>query len=1039
MSNIQNQPTGNAGGDKKPRLGDHNSGFYNCSSFAALVKAKDLFNNINKPKLKEYITVGSMYSKKALWLPLEVVMPNFIKANPVFNQPFGNKIHIDRFFPMVMCISKINLDEHLDYIYDDINVYDKCQRFTNSMLNHIREQKDANIDTDYVFNENNIEECTDHETGRKIMEDGDVLVVFVTIFNALQMIANKDMTLRYSDMNTFDDSKVTLGGITAVKRFFSSERNAPPKNKKKDSEPWIYSPEDADKKKGTNYKLGHSKVVLYEHRHMIRMLFKFGKGDNNAPCEERDVDDTTFEMDLLRSICSGIHPSGPGALGLLGSLVTYNCLVNTIIPSERNKDVVADPLVIWTIFDANYLSEFAAPNISYLTVCESGKEPKLKFHMKSRNNLTNLFFTSSKECLSICGMVLYLAEKICRIRCKEHVIQNVCIRCKACEDCNSGEQCALKWVELFTDKISLKNALTDPKKMAVQGPSSKTFNVTLITEYNSKATIMGAMTSKPDANQQLNASIPFITAYHETFKKFKNSFDNQTKILNEKKQQPGLCLNILNNILKDIKTYVYENRHLQTIPNKRSFAHNKKLECILTDNEGGIPKLSMGMLSFSLSQSKVLLFIAKFAIYNNCKLDNFVTNTSVCREFCLTALGKTSIGSFIEKVSDSTFRLKNYQVRPYIHPDTQEEINIGCPPKEDKLCEIFGLGCKAVNRFKMYCGTTKPIDNISCKNSTWSMDIRSDNTTITKEQRDSITSIVNIIIKNKCIKFEHKKHSSMREIVDTLSEPLGQFYYKELSNLRNFKDFLELYIVGLLMVSNDYIAKQNDYFDGISLPRFGEIVNHSELNSDIMNETFLFGGPTILFTRVEIDTFTANITNEKQKFLVCTLREMSKTNIFLPPHVQGTYTHNLRGVFVPIKQIYSGSDPNDAKQDTLDVEISAMYQMNYMNMISHFVNKSSVFAKRVRENNRLEDDDIITEDMMLEMFTNYNATSLIDDKYMLEIAKNIENPDKMTQIETEARNNLMDEEDLGEEVQTIEDDEDSRAQAVALIDDLDNY
>ena len=297
--------------------------------------------------------------------------------------------------------------------------------------------------------------------------------------------------------------------------------------------------------------------LVQEYRNIIRQMFQFGKGGvgRRAPLEEQN-NDKTFEMDLLKMIVSSTPPDGDGTLGAVAANMQYLGSVNTVVTSNQGKEVLGGPEVMWSMFVVSHLGTMTAASISYLTIQAGSSQGgrgggnSLRYHTNSGSALTSLQRTACKESTTMCGLVLYLAQRLCMKRIDDIMKSNCIAVSKECSECNAGAQCALTWSNSFTHNISMGSSLTDASKRAKMGAGADTYNNVFITEYNNTGGLIG------NAGQdRVKAADGFNAAHQKTYGLYKDSLSNTSnKSANE--AVPGMFKEI-----KSVSDYVISGSH----------------------------------------------------------------------------------------------------------------------------------------------------------------------------------------------------------------------------------------------------------------------------------------------------------------------------------------------------------------------------------------------------------------------------------------------------------------------------------------------
>lgn len=961
-------PSTSFDGQESQKLTDVNSAAYNCHSFAVKVAKRDLFTSESNNLFRTYLATISQLDPRVMWLPTEVIMPSFFKVNTIFYKTF-QKYYMDRPMPVTMCVSKTPLKEELNAIFEEHegDVHDICTEFCNSLKSHTTEQFPETAEP--LQGISNILEDRD-------LGDDEVLLVFNTVFNVIHMLANGDTLVRYSKETECID--LTLGkslSVPAIKIYTSDKNSAAER----------YSLDTDTVTKKSLYVLGLGPVVFQEYRHIIRQMFKFGKGDVGSRDDTAESEDEEFESDLLTMLVSSAPPKSPGAIGIVAASLQYNGMINTIVPNSREREFLGSPETIWAMFVVNHVGAFSAPTISHVTVVDSKKEKVLKYHMKSRNPLTNMQFTASRESRTTCGLVLYLQQRLCKARCSISYLNSISKRSKDCEICNFGVNCAMAWTMAFTSAGALIDGVTDSKKSASVGPGSTTVNVSFVSEYNNQASLIGSI-----GHDKTKAAPAFITAHHLTMERFKDSFHP------DKESSGRDVVLYMYALLKLVSEYVKRGEHKQPLLFRKDCKGNK-IETVLTDNDGGVPKLSLGLCSMMMAKSKVVTYLSRIAMVVNCKLREFTEKPTNGFNDATSAVASKNIGVYSVKKDQPKTNMKKFFIHPTVAADTDETMDVNRPPVDASI-DVLNVYTKTTNKFKMLNGILKGADETS-NSYNGGMEFDGLDSNLSNQQSENIKSALSWIIVREVPSFKSSNWGkSINSLVKTLlAAPMGQFNAKELA-VSEWEKFLSLYVAGLLMVSHDFYIKSNSYFDGMSIPKFAQLVNAHKVLLDPMSRQFLSKGPAWVFARCKTNSFEANVEGVKNKYISCSLGEFSQLNHFVGNNVMSLSNLPISGVFIPIVQKFSGDDGNRVNVDELCQDIITLASKSLLERCMTVKQNATSYIVKIRERHSLSEDDPVTFDHVVDLFNAYSAGVLLDDPDFMELVKCINNPEDMSRI-----------------------------------------
>lgn len=941
--------------ENKTGLTESNSASYNTSSFAFRVKKEDVFTDQTIAVYRMFPAALSALDDRVMWLPANALLPNFYYPNKIFFKTFMGR-HRDAEMPIVMCVGKQSLGPELARIYEDTDVVKSQKDLLESLVAHTTEP----------FSNEVPERASIAGYLEDTLEDDEVLLVYDTLLNLIHRLGNDDLSLEYSKETACND--VTVGSaikplsiFTGVKR--STERytpQAPPSN-----------PDPAV--------MGTGRVIMREFRHLIRMMLKFGKGDTgSSKDEETDAQDTAFEAVLLSMIAKNSPPPGPGALGMVASYFQLMGVTNTISKYGRKYDLDACHTAVWDMLAVCNLTAFSAPTVSYVTTSDKGTN----HHTKTANPLTNLQFTAARECRTYTRLILYLAKRTCLIRCPKSTRTAVIDRSKRCESCNSGENCAMAWVCTMNECGDLSASLTDAKKRSMEGPSSRNYSQVFISEYNDQASVLGSTgTEKEKAGK----------GYIEAYGKAVECLETSLKVARDGTSSQALTA--LGAALIKAQDYIAGAEHGVALMH-RTQCTNVKLETVLTDNEGGVQKMSLGLLSVPLFRSKVLTYLLRFACQVNWKLAEFVQKPTQGLSDAHSAVASKNVGVYSAKKDQSQILMKAYYLHPSVNQETEEVYDVNTAPKITPVTDINQVNVKTTNKYKMLNGVLKAATEYE-GSAGGGMAFGATPAILSPKQRASVKSSVNWTLLKLCPGFSSKKVAkSLDGLVDTLlATPMSVYNHDELL-VDDWKSLLGLFVMGSMMAANHFQIRTNNYYCGVSVPKFASLESAKKVTLEPVCRKFLFAGPTLVYAKTKVDSFKAKVSGENVTFVSCTMNRFNPLKQFIGSNMLSLNNSTMAGVFLPLKSDYKSA----VEVDEMCREIVLLGEMSRAERCDSVFKNAQAFVAKIRETNHLGEDETITYDHVYSLFEQYSAQVLLDDDDLKDMVTHITNTDYMAAV-----------------------------------------
>lgn len=931
-------------------LTDKNAAVYNTAFFAIKAKKHEVFSEAAAKGYEKYLPALSMLDDRIMLLPTGQLEPSFYLPNKVFHKSFLGGRHLDREMPIVMCVSKTSLKDAYDNIYGQ-GAAEATADMIKSLQSHTLTAFCDEIQA-------KVEDPSAYLEGISLGDD-EVVLVFSTIIDTLHRLANNDINFKFTKETECTD--VTLGphSIKALSIFTGEKKSA--------------EKYPVQKEAPGPLTMATGPALMWELRYILRAALKFGKGDTGTSKDEEGAD-ATFESDLLTIIAGSTPPARPGALGLVSAYFHILGVANTITKTDRKYEIDTDTTAVWSMFAQVNLGSMTAMTVSHITCKDKG----LKFHSKSANPLTNLQVTASRGSRTYCGLVLYLAKRVCQSRCSSSTLASVVNRSKQCYDCNSGENCAMAWTCVMTDSSSLAFSLTDAKKASMDGPSSGRVDQVFISEFNDQASPLGGAGSKNSA--QKNAGKGFIEAHKKAMSYLSGALRvNKDGTSREAVMELGKAL---------IKAQEYINGAEHRVPlMHRGECIGTKLETVLTDSDGGVPKMSLGLMGVPLARSKVLTYLSRIACNGNYKLAEFAAKPTLGLTEATSAVASKNIGVYAVKKDQDQVSVKTFFLHPAVQQDTDEVFDVNTEPKVMTVT-VPGVTVKTTNKYKALNGVMKASDDCSVSFG-GGMDFGAVTPAITPAQRASLRSSITWALLKAKSNFDGKAvEKSIESLINTvMAQPLGLFHNADLM-MWDWDSLLSMFVYGAMMVANGYLVKPNFHFDGMTVPRFAMLASASKVELEPVSQRFLASGPTLVYARTRVDSFTGNVMGKATRFVSCSMSRFNTLKQFIGGNMLALNNTTMTGVFLPLKSTYAGGDHGFDMDETCK-EISNMSGLSKLERCESVSRNAPAFIAKIRETNALEEGAEITFDHVYELFVQYSAQVLLDDPDMADMASHI--------------------------------------------------
>ena len=536
------------------------------------------------------------------------------------------------------------------------------------------------------------------------------------------------------------------------------------------------------------------------------------------------------------------------------------------------------------------------------------------------------------------------------------------------------------------------SSLTDASKRAKMGAGADTYNNVFIAEYNNTGGLIG------NAGQDhVKAADGFNAAHQKTYGLYKDSLSNTSN-----KSANEAVLGMFKEI-KSVSDYVTSGSHgVETMT--RDQCRDTKLESVLTDNEGGISKLSMGMLSMALIKAKVVTYMSRLVVNNGYKLDEFANKSKEAYTDAKEAVASKNIGVYSKKEHQENITVKLCNLGPVANMETGEEHNINIRPGK-KQCSVSNVYTKTTNKYKKLNGILQPADERSnmCGGG---IAYCGDTAILTTRQATSLRKTIGYVLTRRFPGFVVKKH---KKAIDSLLRdpafalPMSQFSASALE-AATWENLVSIYICGLLLTTNNYLAKPpakaNNPYDGFLIPKFGQLKGAAEVTIEPMSHALFGRNPRLVYARTKVTVFTAKSgTASAQKYVSCTLGQVHNMNQFMGHAYLYTVNQDISGVFVPLKKTFNGGgDDNSLRADNLSGEIQGLFGMSTHEKCCAIQRHAHSYLEKARDIYNLSEGSEVSFGQLLEVFGMYDPALLLDDADVKELVECLSNRAQMAEV-----------------------------------------
>ncbi|KAK3795653.1 hypothetical protein RRG08_043883, partial [Elysia crispata] len=964
------------------KLTEDNCAMYSTLKFVIVVKRSDLCSMEAFEMLRKHMVTPSMVDGRINWISTEAVMPSFLMANQVRNTEYMDNV-MDKMMPLAMIVSSKELDSRrlFECIYEDPGAYQKCVALCDSIPKHTAvEFGSYPKTTDASLVPSNFIE--DH------LADDEVAIVFMSTLDTIHMLANNDYQLAYTAVTKFE-GEVSLGtgkmSTDAVRMYSGPSMNV----------------ERYDPSKPTADTMGlrTSDAIMQEYRHILRMMLRFEKGDCGTDDQTPESSDTKFESHLMSVMTDISFPKGPGSVGLSASWIELCGIINTVVTKNYPFSLEAPKDAIWTMFVNCYMGNASACNISKLTVVDR-KRKELKFHVKTNNPLTNLQLTGSKDSKTMCAYVMYLLQKICVKRLstsKPYKLRNIMSAGEKCTICESGTNCAGVWSDAFTSPSNMIKKMTN-KRSASQMTISLNYNQLALTEYNNNAGILGNNSTKgANIKESHKVGPPFNEALSITMENNKGTLFVTSDM--DAVRVTGAILQACDSIYQ----YINEERHKVDVYHRDQCKDNK-LETALTDNDGGMSKLRMGMLAPALIKSSVLTTICRIAMNENCRLTEYATKPSQGFQQATAAIAGKSMGVYHASKAQGEIRLKKYNVSPCMRQTGRKTDLLA--DSETLIISVSDVRIKTTSKFKCLNCVLAPAGSASAQAEDHLGGMEgmigsapSTNRTLSDKQRNTAKDSLMRIVSRQSNDTLEKASTLIAELVNAplVSVALSMFNAVDLV-MQTWDELMFYFVAGHLLNKYNYVPRANKHFDGINTPKFMELLGCDSVTTELGSKKFMSCGPTLVYLTSCVTAFESS---ESVRFVTCNILDVP--NLYSFSGNELTSNKKVKGVFLPISTNVGGfsMDGNSAiVMDELVNEVNKLVSMSRVDRCAYLMSNAPSLLASIRLKLDIGDQDErevpVTTEHVYEVFSEYGLDYMLDsDKYLLEIDCNLDNHEVM--------------------------------------------
>ena len=946
----------NASDDKTPKLNASNAALLNSDLFATKVKIKDLFNAENVDAFGKHLAVTSQFDPRVLLLPTNVVAPCFVSPNMVLYKGF-KQYFIDKLFPITACITKTPLFEQIDAVYRDNDKEESVYKTAKDLADSVPAHTGIPWSGDEAHPVNI--ECT--MEGKELEKD-EALLVFIPTSKLLHMLANQDMILGFAK-STECGPEITLNkdsNAVPIRTLYSAGKG---------SQEERYSAASLPTPK---YVLGLSNVVMFELQCIHQQMF--------ALEDDRELAGH-FESRILTMMSSNHPGQDKYCLGIIAASRLSLTLTSTMCTSKGTNALnVESKHALWSLFVAPYIDWFGAMSVNGVKSAEGRDNKKLlNYTAKSSNPLTNLQVSGCRGSKTIASLVLFLIKRLHLNR--SPGLSGLVVASKGCSLCEREDSCAINWVTAFTRMMySAQNVSRNSNIM----PSSASFQPLLLTEYNNGASFVGNIKENDEANPVAakKAGVEMIKAHGVIVDEFKDAFPPKSQQCSNKE-----AIKAFFEVVLKIRKYVQEGRHGHSILH-RDAVKGDKMEAVINDNEGYFPKLCMGFHSLPLARSMLVNNVSRYAAGADYKLKNFEANPTESNTRITTSIAAHELGLFASNKDMDQVQLRRVLVSPVVDQDTEQITDINSPLKEGSF-DVQRVLVKSTSNYKMLVGMLQPkaqhsggieVGNGGCST-----------TNLKETQYRQVLASIEWVLTQANGKPFTRDRPAIEKIIRQALAPAMTFLPPMM--FRSWKEFLPYYAIGCLMHCHGYILRPNNFFVGITVPKFAMLTGAGAALVDPVSQEFLVGrGATMTYVRCQASNFQSNTNGVFCRINLLPYHQM--------PLLIGTcmlkYSNVApHGIFAPISAKYSGAFGELSSTDELMEVISVLASKSLAGRCSFISKHADLLLDRTRQYHGYEE---VGFEEVSQLLISYNAEMFINDPNFQQLLQCLDNNDAMVEV-----------------------------------------
>ncbi|GFR76035.1 hypothetical protein ElyMa_005791200 [Elysia marginata] len=979
----------------------------NTTCFAAVVKIKDVFCEANKEALSKGMCTLSSFDDRIMLMPLNLIKP-FVQETTLFYKSFLGT-YADRLCPVAVCVSKRSLGPEFDLVYDEPGASKQLSGMIDSLSKHL-DKMSVSVKRNEAKPVRDDVRCVEDS-----LEDDEMMVVFQSIVNIIHMASNDDYRLVFAESSTDTSGSSWVIGEAAL--------NVPVKtlHATKNESDIEYDPEAK-----TGVPLRLSSAVCREFQFFFRCSFGFWKGDSGKPeqkngCSEFDGGNA-FEKQIVQSMASKNIVKGPGAASIISMIIVFASNLHTY--QDRPSPVTVlecDKESIWTMLCTSLLGLHSASTVNHITT-KMGKKT-LQYHTLSRNFLINLYHTSTRGSLTVCGLVLHLCKKLREGRTTSNIGNNYVRSSRKCP-LGCGDFCAKVWVASFVGPQAIQSNVAASKEGAHDSPGCGKYHRMFVSEFNTDCSLLGSVGVKAsDVDSKYEKPKKVAPGFIAAHKALMASTPQQLDIGDTDVQS---VTDVIESALKSVQSGVDEYSEYVMV---RSECTDAKLETVLTTNSaGGMNASGLGFLFMPIVRGDIISSLSKNLFLFELKASKITDKPTESYGSIMGAISGNNLACYWKTIDASDHTVSSISVLRVEGAKGVKDINTN--PEINKLDnEHASIYTKVSTKIKCFNGLLldKQDFDTGGGDAFGGMNVKRGGSggvghkTVSKSGHSKVdvlkSALVNVAVNGVLV--SKKKRLIIRANHDAIAalsgsrlmDPMFVFNTSSLQLVKTWDDLRSVFITGALMIKYGFLPR-----DEFKLPVYVELDKKYTIDCKPFPHRFLTGS-TLNYCAVQHGTFYSEL--QKKHFVTEKNAPLEQTAIL------GGFSGNVN-ISAPVTLAFirlSGAGYEQPKTDELmplfknvlgmtDVEICQLIYSNATKIIDK-IKKQFI----INEDGGDDDDDVvISATEVIGLFRNYQCDLVFDgNETLINMAENIQNTDVMKDILARIKATEREEEDDEEE------------------------